>query len=669
MIVIWNRPLQLYLTALVALQLLPLFAIIPTWVALFALGLVVWKALNLWKGVRVPNRGLVAAIGALGLLGILATKRTLLGEDAATAGFAIIAGCKLLETNRYRDVMMAIVLCFLLLMSQLLFNQGLGMLLFLIVDAILLVQLLLLLHPANISLFSFRTVGKLVLMVVPIWVALFFVFPRFTVGFWRREVQAVTSGFSEDMNPGLISAVVQTDELAFRVRFSGGSEPKPNDLYFRGAILAQTEGLHWTKAPARLPLEDYDYGTRHALATSSDYEIWLEPLFRQWMFTPDYADPRLIPTIEGQNLQLLNGGVLESRRPIASRVVYEGRWSTVPFLQRQLSELERKVYLQLPPSLDSRVRELAYSLRERGDALKSLTNLYLWFAKQKFYYTITPGETADLSQFLFETRIGFCEHYAAAAAVLLRAMGYPARVVVGYQGSERNTLSDYYIVRNRNAHAWAEVWMQGELGGHWQRVDLTSAVEPMRITLGVDYYRIASQLAQNANLSAEAAQQLAQSGWERVQSRLRLALDAAEMGWVRFLIAFDFQSQQQLISRFGIRNASRFTFIVIVAALLALAFLVLMWALQRRTLKTDPVLKEWRRLCERLAARGIVRGANEGPLDYIRRASEALPAEAPVLRALGDEFVRLRYEQLDEVRFPAVLAEFRRAVRRYRPGT
>lgn len=671
--VIWNRPLQLYLTALVAIQLLPLAAIVPPWVFALSMALVAWKAVNLWKGVRVPSRGVIAAVCAGGLLGILATKGTLLGEDAATAGFAIIAGCKLLETNRYRDVMMAIVLCFLLLMAQLLFSQGLGMLAFLVVDAMLLVQLLLQLHPSNTSLFSFKVVAKLVLMVLPIWVTLFFVFPRFTVGFWRREVPMVTSGFSEDMNPGLITQVVQSDELAFRLEFDG-REPKPGDVYFRGAILAVADGLHWTKSPARLPIDAWELRDRQDFP-SYEYELFLEPIFRRWLFTLDYYDPRDPVEIAGQTIRQENGGITESVRPITGRVSYTATGSQMPFKQRRLSEAERRAYVQLPPDTDRRIHELAFELRaSNGSEIQSLTNLYHWFSSNKFLFTLTPGETPDLSAFLFDTRVGFCEHYSAAAATILRAMGFPARVVMGFQGSERNELGGYFIVRNRNAHAWAEVWVQGPKDGYWQRVDLTAAVAPMRLTLGADYYRVASQLASSADVNPEAAQRASRGMFGKIQNRLRLAVDAVEMQWVRFLLTYDFEFQQRMISRFGIKSASRFTLIVIVAGVLAGAFLLLMWALQRRGNKVDPVLREWRALGRKLAEKGIARRPNEGPLDYIRRAQVALPAQSAELEQLLGRYLRLRYgagagtgavapgDARDEIR------AWREAVRAFRPA-
>ena len=628
--------------------------------------LLAWKFLYLLRGTAIPPQKWVTVIAVLGVVGVVLTKHSLIGEDSATAALAIIAGSKLLETNRYRDVMVTLVLCFILLMTLLLVSQSLGTMAFLFVDVLLLLQLFLQLHPSDTSLFSFKVAGRLLLMVLPVWLLLFIVFPRFTVGFWRREAPVTQTGFSDEMNPGTIGRVVESDELAFRVKFKELAI-RPDDLYWRGAVLSVSDGLHWSKTPRALPLEDLD-PVELIAAKTIEYQIFLEPFFQHWLFALDFFNPETPIQIGGQFAKRKNGGISESGPVLVSRVSYEASAVTTPLRQVELSDLERLTYLQLPPSLDPEIKELALKLRApSGGAPQSIDRLSNWFRKEKFFYTLNPGRTASLSAFLFASKVGFCEHYAAAAAVLLRAMGFPSRVVIGFQGAERNELGDYWIVRNRNGHAWAETWIdQGTRGGHWQRVDIVSVITPLRVMLGADYFRIAAQLPAGATqIGNDRLQQMDQGAWGKIQDRLRLTVDAVEMQWIRFLLAYDFEFQQRLISRIGIQNATRMTLAAILASLLGGILLLLKMMLQRRKGKADPVVLEWRKLCLRLARAGVERKPPEGPLDFINRARRFFPKQESALAELRDLYLLLRYGRIEENEFSEKFKKFRLGVRRF----
>ncbi|MBS1958552.1 MAG: DUF3488 domain-containing protein [Bdellovibrionales bacterium] len=662
--IVWNKPIQYYLSALVALQLIPLLSVVPPWVSVAAFALVGWKVWHLNKGTRLPPKNIVTAISALGMVGVALTKHTLIGEDAATASLAIIACCKLLECNRYRDTMVTLVLCFVLLMTNLLVSQGLGTTIFLAIDVLLLVQFLLQLHPSNTSLFSFRVVGKLLLYILPVWVILFTVFPRFTVGFWRREVAVSQNSFSDEMNPGVISQLALSDELAFRVQFSKVT-PAPSTLYFRGGILASTEGLHWMKSPRRLELEDWVHEDIEKSPTIP-YDVFLEPMFQKWLFMLDYFDARDIPEVRGNRAIIVNGGIAEAPATIQARVNYSGQALSIAPSQERLTQLERQTFLQTPLKLESEVAELAKNLQGKttGD---SIANLFGWFRSEKFLYSLSPGATPTMSAFLFKSKVGFCEHYAAAGALLLRLMGVPARVVVGFQGAERNDLADYWIVKMKNAHAWIEAWIQDADAkrGHWTRLDLTSVVAPMRLTMGAEFFSIASQVPSGVNISnIDELQDVNPFG--RFGTKAAQAIDAAEMQWIRFLLAYDFEFQQNLISRFGVQHATRLAFFLILAGALGALFLILSVLSRRRDRKRDPVLKEWHKFCAKLAKKGLVRAVNEGPVDFLARVSVSQPTRAKQISELRDLFLSLRYrEQGRGQQLSELLRRFRSAVRRY----
>ncbi|RTK99023.1 MAG: transglutaminase domain-containing protein, partial [Neisseriaceae bacterium] len=145
------------------------------------------------------------------------------------------------------------------------------------------------------------------------------------------------------------------------------------------------------------------------------------------------------------------------------------------------SEFDLQQALRLPSGYNPRARQLAQQWRTNSRTPGEVVDHALrYFNRQQFFYTLQPPllGSDSVDDFLFNSRRGFCEHYASSFVFLMRAAGVPARVVTGYMGGELNPVGGYLIVRQSDAHAWAEVWL-GNAG--WQRVDPTAAVAPARV--------------------------------------------------------------------------------------------------------------------------------------------------------------------------------------------
>jgi hypothetical protein len=288
--------------------------------------------------------------------------------------------------------------------------------------------------------------------------------------------------------------------------------------------------------------------------------------------------------------------------------------------------------LDLPAGFAPRARALARSLREGRDERALVAAVLARFHDEPFEYTLEPpllgADPTD--EFLFTTRQGFCEHYAAAFAVLMRAAGVPARVVVGYQGGEWNGIGDYLLVAQSSAHAWNEVWIQGE---GWLRVDPTSAVAPERV------HEDSRRLAFTGGGVGRA---LASAAWV---VRTRQLWDAARTAWYSGVVNFDATAQERLLERIGLGGAGlRGLAIALTAGFLLAALGLGAWlALELRPPREDPLVTAWREFCATLAAHGLPRSAAEGPLDYARRIARARPALAPAVTAFGEAYVQARY--------------------------
>lgn len=676
----WSKNLQLLLVAIIAFNVLPHISSIPIWTTAIALTFLVWKVLALVRGLPRPPRWFLWSCSIACMIGVFFEYRTILGQEAASALLVTLASAKLLETNRYRDAMFVIFTSFFLLMAHLLDSQSILSTIFMAVDVMLITALMFQLHKQERrqSARSFRPVMKTLGLAIPVWIFLFVVFPRFSAGFWGlKDTRSSPSGFAEDLDPGGLEELTQSDATAFRVVFKG-SVPPVGELYWRGAILTEGNGLIWTKAKSRNAINDIAIPPTAKPRLRATYKTYLEPRFQDWVFALDYPEFVTPSQIGASIFRKRPGLIFENTRSNGGLIVYDGvSVADAPSL-RLLNE-DRERLVKLPPALDPRIRTLAAGLANEA-AKRPLTPQYPtradlvadqvieWFMNEHFGYTKAPGAlralsgSEQLSEFLFSSKRGFCEHYSAAFATLMRAAGIPARVVLGFQGASRNEYGDYFVVRDLDAHAWTEIWRDDpqKAGiGRWVRVDPTQFIAPLRIQMGGDFNLLDPSSYASVLTADEARLRLGLRNTKLYEKALA-AWDAAQMKWNAFLSDYDFEFQKSFLENFGLKNMTRWT-LFLVASLGVLFFaLILSIVLRRRALHLDPVLSAWRLLCRKLERAGIARRANEGPLDFTDRASRELPHATSQLRALGETYAALRYGPKTSAK---TVRDFRRLVR------
>jgi transglutaminase-like putative cysteine protease len=492
--------------------------------------------------------------------------------------------------------------------------------------------------------------GRLLLQALPLALALFVLFPRLPGPFWALPSPGGggRTGLSDQMNPGDITSLAQSDEVAFRVRFSGPS-PRPAELYWRGPVLERFDGRRWRTQPDSLrerlpPLRDYALPPAPGQPVYS-YEITLEPNQQRWLLpleTPlrwDAPESRLAATLE-----LLN------KRPLDRRIAWSGQSvGTGSFRDPRPPE---RVNRDLADGSNPRTVAMARELRrDAGSDEDYLRRILRMFREQQFFYTLQPPALGEqpVDDFLFNTRAGFCEHYASAFAILARAAGLPARVVAGYQGGERNPVANYWIVRQSDAHAWTEVW----LDGRWVRYDPTAAVAPERIENGLD-----------AALPALAGDTLPLLGGGEWFERMALGWDAMNATWDRWVLAFGPDQQTALLEGLGIQSPS-LRDIALACALTVSVVLVVFTLLGLRSgpARPDRVEEVWQQLCRRLAKTVRARAPHEGPAEYAAAVAALRPDVGATVQALAGHYLRLRYEQTPTL---ADVQRFARLVRTLR---
>ncbi len=636
----------LWVVTALALSLLPHVANVPIWIVLFAAVTAAWRIAAQVRGWKLPPKWLRIVVVVLAVVSVLAGYRTLNGLEAGTALLVLMAASKLLETRDRRDLTVLLFISFVLLFAALLYEQGLMQLPYMLVAVWLLTATLMRVHQTTSRMpmrEAMRMTAKMLLLSLPVAVAFFLLFPRLPGQFWALPARAgATSGINDEISPGDVSELSLSSGIAFRVTFTG-SPPPPAERYWRGVVLHDFDGRTWRRPRGRFSTTP----TVEPSGQEYDYRVTLEPNNRNWLFSLDL--PTRWPTtraFQSYDFQLL------SAETISSPTSYRVRSHTQYTMTSELPMMQRNMDTALPGERNPRTRELARTLRaEHPDAVEFVQAVLQKFRNEEYFYTLEPPrlEADSVDDFLFNTRRGFCEHFASAFTALMRAGGVPARIVAGYQGGQYNPMGDYLIVRQSDAHAWSEVWIEGR---GWVRVDPTAAVAPERIEQGLD-----------AAVPEDEPVPGRMFGGNRMVLNLQLAWDALNSAWQNNVVEYDDTLQRSLFSTLGFDDVDWRSLGLLLTASLAAFFVALSawlaWRFKPRM--QDPAAQAYAQLCRKLGSGNLPRRPHEGPVDYLTRVGVARPelrADLDELRAL---YVSLRYGPLP---MSAQLSRFRFLVNR-----
>ena len=612
---------------------------LPLWISALLITCIAWRLAAAFAGWPLPPRSLRLLLAFVAFFGVLADYRTINGVEAGSALLVVMVALKFLESQHHRDQLVLMIIAYFLMFAGLLTERSPATAVYLFALVWLTTIGLLQLGrrgPLLPSAATAKLAARLLLHAVPVMVVLFLLFPRLPGPLWAipASTSSAASGLSDSMSPGDITELGLSDEVAFRVEFDAAA-PTADKLYWRGPVLSNFDGRKWSRAEG---MRRAVANTIEHLGSGVDYRVMLEPNNRGWVFSLDM--PQRWST--DRNLRLGSDYQLAAffGRPQGAPLDYRVTSHTEYRAREPLSSDEQDVFRRLPDGSSPRTRELVATWLTDSPSAEQIIERSLNFLRaQQFFYTLTPPPLGSqpVDEFLFATREGFCEHYASAFAVMMRAAGLPARVVTGYQGGELNALGKYYIIRQSDAHAWTEVWL-GDNG--WVRVDPIGAVAPERIALGSSRGSLAG--------STVPGRALARIAWVR---QALLAWDAAHTYWNDWVLGYGFSTQRSLLESFGITNLRRaerwamllaLTVSATVVALLALS-LYLAWRYRRR--RRDPAARYFERFCRTLSRLAVApRAPHEGPEAYARRAQQSLPGAAEAIAAVVTAYLQARYE-------------------------
>jgi len=623
----------LFLLAVIGWTVLPHLNHLPWWCGALTALVLVWRAHLAIGSLRMPGRWSIGVLLVAAIVLTFWTEQTLFGKEAGVTMLVVLMSLKTLELRARRDALVVFFLGFFLVLTHFLYSQSLLTALAMLLSVWGLMTALVLAHMP-VGMPPLRQAGRLAarsaLLGAPLMVMLFVLFPR--VGpLWGVPQDALgRTGLSGTLRLGGVAEVANDESIAFRVRFDDGQELPPASLYFRGPVLSIFDGVEWRRRPFSLPVPSPRAG--EGVRTNGPgfgYEMTLEasrlPMLPLLEITPDL--PNAAPRIDGWSITLRRDLQWQTDRLVTERLRFTARaWPRFEY-GATMSELEQREFIQLPPGYNPRVREWAENLRRspelQGVDARTLSEAVLnHIRKAEFSYTLAPGTYGrdQVDEFWLDRRYGFCEHFATAFVVVMRAMGVPARVVTGYQGADPRPIDGYYVVRQSNAHAWAEYWQAGR---GWVRADPTAAVLPERVSTGRSLQPTIGLVAGALrSVNPELLSNL-RAGWEAVNNR-----------WNQWVLNYSRTQQFDLLQRLGIRAPDwQDLGLVLVGLLTAMALAGAGWAFWDRH-RQDP----WHKLHAHVRAALAPLGIDAMPHHPPRRLAQM------VRDRLGDRSDLLAYE-------------------------
>ncbi len=627
---------------------------LPPWVALAGIVATLWQIQLYRERWRQPGRLLKWSLAAACAGGLFLHYGRMSGLEPMVALLFTGYVLKLLEIHHKRDALVLLYLSYLIIILQSLFSTS-------IVSSLLVLAALLPVTAALVAMHAgvensrpasaLRTGLAMTLQAIPLMLVMFIVMPRIGSLWAVPQQNSGTTGVSDSMSPGDMTKLGRSGDVAFRVEFDGPI-PAQSQLYWRGLVFSGFDGRRWDQQGP------WGYNDGQFLQWSNEtleawdkvivrrgepltYRITLEATNSPWLFALSTPVPQSPAIALSRDFRLVN------REPVISKLQYSvNSWLDNKLEPEFLSGWRSKLELAIPSGFNPKTIKIAKQWRRKTPDTVALINRLLALYNREFIYTLRPPALGKhtVDEFLWGTKKGFCEFYASSFVFFMRAAGVPARVVVGYQGGERHPTENYLLVHQYDAHAWAEVWIQGR---GWLRVDPTAAVAPERIEMSfADFFSEQDDFLAESPFALE---HLRHINW---LNNLRLKLDSLDYAWAKWVLGYENIQNDFLLSLLGEINPQRIAVFLLLAGGIALLPVLFMLYLSREKNTRDKLDQLFLQYCSRLEKVGLLRKAGEGPRDFAQRIGECAPSLSGSVERITQLYESARYaeEQDSEIK-------------------
>jgi transglutaminase-like putative cysteine protease len=619
---------------------------LPLWITVWCSGMWGYMLLSFKFRLPWPGKNIRRVLAGAGIAGLLMTYSSHSGQNAYLGLLSVMAALKPFEIETHRDRMVTVFLSYFIVITSLFLSETLAITLYMMLSVWITTAVLI---RINDPFGRFKTNIKLASLImaqaIPLMIILFFLFPRIQGSLFGLSLAgSARSGFSDNMAPGSVANLVENNEVAFRAIFRS-PVPSSELLYWRGIVFQSFDGRKWHADKQLREYQKVPEGD-HPVA----YSVSLEPHNNRWLFALDM--PASIPP----QAKFLTDYTLRAKRPVNRKLRYE-MTSNTRYRSHEANQWTLHQMTRLPAGGNPKARSLAAAIAKdaRNDEEK-IDRILDYFKTNGFSYTLQPPKLGadSVDDFIFNSKKGYCEHYASAFAFMLRSVDIPARIVGGYQGGEANPYADYLIVRQSDAHVWVEAWLP-EQG--WIRVDPTAVVAPDRISEGIE-----------GSLSPEDLPVFLSRRYFGILKTIRLGWDSISTQWSALFEGYSYFEQKALLKKLGITSGVWDTSLKALLLLLVLIGVIVgvyAWlSLKPNKPKPDVVKRHYALFCEKLARAGFARNPGQGPVDYVKYVAKNRPDLKKRATDITDLYVQLRYRGQAS---KDVLATFIKKVKAFAP--
>ena len=620
------------LMAFLFLSALPHFFNLSLAISLFFVSILLFRLVTRLLTSREHPRWMNYIFLLTGLVIVVSEYSGVIGKDFGVSLLVAMLSLKILEIKTYRDAYVLLFLTGFMLVTHFLYTQEMFIAFYVFALTFLMLYLFFWFNQLQEKTAFFHlifNVGKLSLQAIPVMIILFMFFPRLDGPLWGFDQQTglAVTGVSGTISPGSISQLSQSSATAFRVKFDNPDEiPAPQLRYWRGPVINETDGIEW-KAKEKPLAAEIRY---QSAGKPVSYQITTEASNQHWVFALDL--PATIP----EETFVTKDYAVRAKEKIHKRTTYN--FTSYPeYLANSTTPRQLKASLTLPDNVTSRMRTFVDDLRADSDSNEEFVQSVMnHFNSENFIYTLSPPPLTEnpADEFLFETRKGFCEHYATSFVLLMRIAGIPARVVAGYQGGEWNTAGNHLIVRQSDAHAWSEIWLDDK---GWVRVDPTTAVAPERVERSIDPEQFREGAPVVFKISADGL-------FGTVLKQAVFMADALDLNWHRWVVGFSRERQNYFLKSTGLDFLEGYKLGLSAVVLSALAILVMVILFRGKiTDHRDPAKKLWDKFIQKLVKKGVACEPGDGPQTIARRAGKILTQQKNSINLISGIYIKIRY--------------------------
>ncbi len=609
------------------ISMFPHFFHMPLWVTGFTFFAVAWRSAQSVGYVGGIPRWMLVPLVVVGGISVFAQYWTIVGRDPGLALLTVMTAFKFLEAKTHRDILILIFLCYFLLATHFLFGQSILIAAYMFGTLLIITSTLITINQRDNSIpltSRLKSASKLVALSIPVMIILFVLVPRIPGPLWglTQEQRGGITGLSDTMSPGAISDLINSNDVAFRVTFDGDIPPQKK-LYWRGPVMVNFDGRTWSQT-------EHQKVTRINREQSSElsrYTITLEPHGKKWLFGLDI--PVQIPSDSYMNteFQITSNKLVNDLK----------RYSLSSQLNYRLGLDVSPEYLMLADTVHQTRNPQTLALgqkwsRQFNSDIEIVNHALNMFSTEEFVYTLKPPRLGKHSsdEFLFQTRRGFCEHYASSFALLMRAAGIPSRIVTGYQGGELNQVGNYLIVRQSDAHAWTEVWLEQK---GWVRFDPTAAVSPDRIEQGLDQALL------------DSASSFKIGNRSPLLSKLMYSWDNLQHNWNDMILNYDHQKQSSFLKQLGLGIKS--TGDMIIALVICLVLITGTYWLIARYRERPAAIANYEkiinRLLKKLSRSGYKKLPSEHVYEFLSRIKQQQNFDDSQLTKIFETYSKIKY--------------------------